>query len=497
MRINHNISALHTYRQMSQVSSFASKSMEKLSSGLRINRSADDAAGLSISEKMRAQIRGLDQATSNSQNAISLLQTAEGALNETHSVLQRMRELAVQSSNDSNTLNDRKKLQAEMDQLASEISRISNSTEFNNQNLLGGGFDGTFHVGADQGQSIHLSISALDAKSLGVAEDVASVNAIVLDKPPEITGAKVTSGSFFQEGIYTVNFNVDNTVDLLLDDKVISNGEFEYSDLSLAQFITFKSDGNELKLAKGFGAISDHSIDIQIGSNGADISASNNSARLREVQLEDKDTLASGMYTLHFTDGTVVEVKDAIGNVIGAKDFTNDIAPLPYLPFESSFDLVLNNGKKLAFATSFSPEMFDDVSTTFTVTQSDYKSGVSLVGRDADGDGQLDIKASVIKGVDILSQENANKGISTIDLAIEKVSSARSELGAVQNRLEYTINNLNTTSENLTAAQSRIRDVNMAKEMMTFTKNNILSQTAQAMLAQSNQQPQAVLQLLR
>ncbi|WP_226670815.1 flagellin [Metabacillus litoralis] len=272
MRINHNIAALNTYRQLNSATSAQGKSMEKLSSGLRINRAGDDAAGLSISEKMRGQIRGLEQASRNAQDGISFIQTAEGALNETHDILQRMRELAVQASNDTNVTADRVAISDELTQLNSEITRIANETEFNTQKLIssiGGSYQ--FQVGANSGQVIALTMTTMTATALGLS-----------------AGA------------------------------------------------------------------------ITVTSNGA-----------------------------------------------------------------------------------------------------------------------------------------ANTAITNINDAIETVSTMRSKLGSVQNRLEHTINNLNTGAENLTAAESRIRDVDMAKEMMGQTKNSILSQAAQAMLAQANQQPQGVLQLLR
>jgi len=273
LRINHNISALNTYRQLSINQTLGNKSLEKLSSGLRINRAGDDAAGLAISEKMRGQIRGLDMASKNAQDAISLIQTAEGNLNETHSILQRMRELAVQAASDTNDDTDRAQLQAEMDELIAEIDRIANDTEFNTQKLLDGSLSGsgntlTFHIGANSGQNIKLNISAMTASGLG------------------------------------------------------------------------------------------------------------------------------------------------------------------------------------------------------------------------------------INGLKISGQSSADAAITTIQNAINTVSEERSKLGAYQNRLEHTINNLGTASENLTAAESRIRDVDMAKEMMEFTKMNILQQAATAMLAQANMQPQMVLQLL-
>ena len=280
MRINHNITALNTYRQLTINNTAANKSLEKLSSGYRINRAGDDAAGLAISEKMRGQIRGLNQAERNAQDAISLIQTAEGALNETHSILQRMRELAVQAASDTNTDIDRGELQKEIEQLLEEIDRISTETEFNTRTLLNGDFDGssetkklTFQVGANRNQVVELTIGNMNAETLGV-------------------GAAATK-------------------------------------------------------------------------------------------------------------------------------------------------------------------------------------------------------------VNLKTQSTASTAIFTIDKAIEKVSSERAKLGAMQNRLEHTINNLSTTAENLTASESRIRDVDMAKEMMEFTKNSILQQAATAMLAQANQQPQGVLQLLQ
>lgn len=278
MRIQHNIAALNTHRNLGANQASAAKNLEKLSSGFKINRAGDDAAGLAISEKMRGQISGLDMASKNAQDGISLIQTAEGALNETHSILQRMRELAVQSANDTNVTADRTALQEEVSALTEELDRISSDTQFNTQNLLDGSFTTkTFHIGANADQKIDLTIDDMSAKGLGI-------------------------------------------------------------------------------------------------------------------------TAASG------ASGTSVNIGD---------------------------------------------------------------------------------------------QSGANTAITTINTAIEKVSTQRSKLGAVQNRLEHTINNLGATSENLTAAESRIRDTDMAAEMMAFTKNNILSQAAQSMLAQANQQPQGVLQLLQ
>ncbi|ANF38304.1 flagellin [Bacillus velezensis] len=332
MRINHNIAALNTSRQLNAGSNSAAKNMEKLSSGLRINRAGDDAAGLAISEKMRSQIRGLDMASKNAQDGISLIQTSEGALNETHSILQRMSELATQAANDTNTDSDRSELQKEMDQLASEVTRISTDTEFNTKKLLDGTAQNlTFQIGANEGQTMSLSINKMDSESLKVGTT------------------------------YTVSGD-QNTLTA--------------TDGSTATWADEEKDGTTGEVTK-----------------------------------------AAGYY-------------DDKGKVVASEKLAAD--------------------------------------------------------------------SKVTKGIDISSSAKAaSSALTTIKTAIDTVSSERAKLGAVQNRLEHTINNLGTSSENLTSAESRIRDVDMASEMMEYTKNNILTQASQAMLAQANQQPQQVLQLLK
>ncbi|EGL83889.1 flagellin domain protein [Caldalkalibacillus thermarum TA2.A1] len=355
MIINNNIPALNTHRMLAANNLAAQKAMEKLSSGLRINRAGDDAAGLAISEKMRAQIRGLNQAVRNAQDGISLIQTAEGALQETHAILQRMRELAVQAANDTNTNVDRDELQKEVDQLAEEITRIANNTEFNTKNLLAGEFTARFHIGANKNQSISLNISDMSAKALNVLDVYVAAT--------------------------EQNFTVNN------------------------------QNVGEQKVLKD---------------------ADNN---IVAVFVND------GYYRVE--DLVVVEGQDGLGN--------------------TTYSLGVVEGATAFYATESA--LTDDVEVE-------------------------------LGGINISSQEAANAAISVIDKAIELVSAERSKLGAVQNRLEHTINNLGTSAENLQAAESRIRDVDMAREIMEFTRANILSQASQAMLAQANQLPQSVLQLL-
>ncbi|OIQ09838.1 A-type flagellin [Moorella thermoacetica] len=389
MRINQNITALNAYRNLTVTNNSLTKSMEKLSSGLRINRAADDAAGLAISEKMRGQIRGLNQAVRNAQDAISLIQTAEGALNETHSILQRMRELAVQSASDTNTNDDRAQIQKEIDQLAEELSRISNTTEFNTKNLLAGGLtDQKFQIGANSDQNIALSVNAMDAKSLGVAADVRGVSGV---------------GTTSTAGIY-----------IKITDTTITSVKLVISSTA----------------------------GIAVAGGVMTITVASTSKTLNDVLAQINKYTGTGV------------IAGLEPGAVGTATATAE-----------SVAVSLNGVKSTAAVTG----------ANGTVTKA----------------------AFVAAGINVSTQAAANAAITTIDEAIKKVSSERSKLGAIQNRLDHTISNLSVASENLTAAESRIRDVDMAQEMMNYTKNQILSQAGTAMLAQANQLPSTVLQLLR
>ncbi|MED3675568.1 flagellin [Bacillus velezensis] len=383
MRINHNIAALNTSRQLNAGSNSAAKNMEKLSSGLRINRAGDDAAGLAISGKMRSQIRGLDMASKNAQDGISLIQTAEGALNETHSILQRMSELATQAANDTNTTSDRDELQKEMDQLSSEVTRISTDTEFNTKKLLDGTADKlTFQIGANEGQTMSLSINNMNADSLKVIGQVGEK--IGLDGNSEL---EVRND---QGEAVKISFTAAGTSDV---DKTTAS----YDETSKTVTVTLAQ--------KADGTITASQEDV--------LNSLNKTGAVKATAI----------------DGADLTKKATVGG---------------------------------------------DTTTSTTVNK------------------------DATKGIDISSSAKAaSSALTTIKTAIDTVSSERAKLGAVQNRLEHTINNLGTSSENLTSAESRIRDVDMASEMMQYTKNNILTQASQAMLAQANQQPQQVLQLLK
>ncbi|MGM0973544.1 MAG: flagellin [Bacillota bacterium] len=506
MRINHNIAALNTYRQLNTASTAQGKSMEKLSSGLRINKAGDDAAGLAISEKMRGQIRGLDMAAKNAQDGVSLLQTAEGALNETHDILQRMRELAVQSSNDTNTNTDREELQKEVDQLAKEITRIAENTEFNTKKLINGAADSdeggqafTFHIGANTGQSLSVSIKSMTAESLGVtgtaAAEGSSGSATITPGTLNAANGTVSTPNSIVEGEYTVEANDTEDGYELLD----SEGTVVATS---SDGITFEGNG------VGDGSVSAETLEFDDAVTSGTVTVGNDGSvqatSVEEVGGE-TETPATVDATLNAANGTV-----STPNSIVEGEYTieaNDAGD-GYELLDSEGTAVATSSDGITFegngvgdgSVSAETLVLDEAVTSGTVTvANDGTVTVTLPQEESEetpATGSVGTSESVT-GINISTQSAANDAIDVINTAIESVSAERSKLGAYQNRLEHSINNLNTSSENLTAAESRVRDVDMAKEMMAQTKNSILSQAAQAMLAQSNQMPQGVLQLLR
>ncbi|WP_315070757.1 flagellin [uncultured Clostridium sp.] len=427
MVINHNLMASNAIRNANINTNNSAKSMEKLSSGLRINRAGDDAAGLAISEKMRGQIRGLDQAGSNAQDGISMIQTAEGALNETHSILQRMRELAVQSGTDTNTASDRLQIQKEVDQLSNEVSRIGNTTQFNTQKLLDGSFKGaTFQIGANSNQAMGIKLSDMRSSALGLTGDV-TVN---MKDNGTITAGASNALTQIQDGVYTVSKNANGTYDLM------------------------DSSGS-------------------VVANSTDNGKTYVNSAVNSNTIAFTDTVTSGQITVKNGTG-------ATGDELEAAPAANSLEAGTYTWDSTNKSLVDDSGNVVA--TSTDGQVFTNGTSTVLTLNTALTAGGQQV---------------VVHGTDLTNRAAANTAITTIQKALDTVSTQRSSLGAYQNRLEHTINNLGTSSENLSAAESRIRDVDMAKEMSTYSKNNILAQAAQAMLAQANQQPQQVLSLLR
>ena len=401
MRIQHNIAALNSYRNLTGNNNAVSKNLEKLSSGYKINRAGDDAAGLAISEKMRAQITGLNTAQKNAQDGVSLVQTAEGALTEVHSMLNRMVELADQSANGTyDDAVDRANLQKEIASLKDEIDRIADATNFNGINLLDG--------------------------------SLSTNTTTTLNAPAQGTSAAVDLKFTFAEQFKGKDINVK------LENKANSGDAIE-AIVDTNGAITLKMD-----------ATKDHSASaIKKALAKADITA-----LAKEDQTKMSSLLASATVTGAGTTG-------------------------------------LKNGTGFA-ATQGTPIPAKGHSLTLQIgdTSADFNQMTVSVG-------DMHTAALGIADIDISTQEGAKTAVDKIKSAINSVSSTRGDLGAIQNRLEHTINNLSVTSENMTAAESRIRDVDMANEMMAYTKNNILVQSSQAMLAQANQLPQGVLQLLQ
>jgi len=456
MRINNNIASLNTYRQLTGNTGATSKSLEKLSSGLRINRAGDDAAGLAISEKMRGQIRGLDQASRNAQDGISMIQTAEGALNETHSILQRMRELAVQAATDTNTSQDRTNIQAEIDQLTTEITRISTDTEFNTKKLLNGDMGKTYSVTSNNFDSSlqNVKVTGSDITSgsytitaTAAGTDTVTVNSVTAQAVPSIVAGDIAVADGTKFGSYTLNVSNYNGVGHTADFQLVAGdgttttitGASTVADLTIAG-ITFNFDTHapDQDGAINF-TLTNAGIDFDL-SGGKTVTAS-------PITSYAGETIDLGGFQFEARWGAATAADALVLNVT-------------------------DNSVKFQIGAN------ENQNTTLAVND-------------------MSASALQVSSLVVTNQTGANSAITTIDTAITSVSTERSKLGALQNRLEHTINNLGTSSENLTASESRIRDVDMAKEMMEFTKNNILSQAAQAMLAQANQQPQGVLQLLR
>lgn len=398
MVVQHNLTAMNANRQLGITTSAQAKSSEKLSSGYRINRAGDDAAGLKISEKMRSQIRGLDKASSNAQDGISLIQTAEGALSESHSILQRMNELAVQGANDTNESIDRDAINEELDALTSELDRIASTTQFNKQNLLDGKFESkNLQVGANSDQKISISIGNMNASALGLHNISGTTSQAQ-------TGKKVTGFTFGQ-----------------------------YSTTTISAADTFSDQ-----------------VDTAVKS-------------LQEIVSNAADS-AGYMRQLNMTTGSAYYL-----------DANND----KYLTANSAMLMDVSNMK-------------DTISTSLRSNAATY----------ADTENVTADKVTVGKGTtltkpNVSDYASANATIDAVQKAINSVSSQRSALGALQNRLEHTVSNLDNVSENTSSAESRIRDTDMADEMVQYSKNNILAQAGQSMLAQANQSTQGVLSLLQ
>ena len=436
MVVQHNMQAMNANRMLGVTTSAQAKSTEKLSSGYRINRAADDAAGLSISEKMRKQIRGLSQASDNAQDGISCVQTAEGALTEVHSMLQRMNELAVKAGNGTMSEDDRQNVQDEIDQLTTEIDRVSETTKFNETYLLKGddtsnGNKRTFKAGAVLGTVDGLTVKAKAATAAELKDN-----------------ADVTLGTVGMQSSDKTKFSIANAA---LASKVVG----------------VTTDGTNTTVTLADGTVDTKAkadIETAYGIKTENAAQAGDSATIsKTLTQETTNADISGTYTGNLdnmTVGATVTAKLAI-SATGTSSLSN-------------------NTKALILSFQVGAE-----------TSKENKIDVTMESMSAKGIG--------ISGVKVTGKDstNADSAVNTISDAIKKVSSQRSALGAVQNRLEHTISNLDNVVENTTSAESRIRDTDMAEEMVNYSKNNILAQAGQSMLAQANQSTQGVLSLLQ
>lgn len=566
MIIQHNMQAMNANRMLGTVVTGQSKSTEKLSSGYRINRAADDAAGLSISEKMRSQIRGLNQASTNAQDGISLIQTAEGALNEQHSILQRMRELAVQAANGTETDSDRKAVQDEISQLQEELTRISETTEFNTMKLLDGSLDAKevetatdvkFTANADAFEATTATVIGATATATGTAfsenvKDKITIDSVELeidwDKALKEGYAGLTAEGIRKGAITTVGKDLASFVETTINKEVEKYNKENNANVGT---VTVEFDGTSKFIIKG----------TTEGSGKINIAATTNSL-LSGLKLDDTSTNANNPATTTNKPAGYMVPTDLDANVTAANEtmtMTINGQKVQYkntAPITATEDLETVAGKvetdlqtaiddaMAASGLTNGQEGFIDKSKV-SVTVKDGALAIEYTGEgefnisfdesalakalglnpkgqkedtSVKGNGGMELQIGANEGqtmtftlsdmsakslgvdgdkVDLSTQESAKKATTIIDEAIGKVSYARGKMGAVQNRLEHTIANLDTSAENMQTAESRIRDLDMAKEMVTYSKNNILQQAAQSMLAQANQSTQGVLSLLQ
>ena len=487
MVVQHNMQAANANRMLGITSGAQAKSTEKLSSGYKINRAADDAAGLTISEKMRKQIRGLDKASSNAQDGVSSVQTAEGALTEVHSMLQRMNELAVQAANGTNSQDDRSAIQDEVDQLTTEIDRVAETTKFNEIYLLKGDSDGgtkTEKLAAhdaglngtlvDNGDTATFTVKGLkQGGQVNIAGKSYTVDGMTA--PTKNSIAETTAGAANARAEYTLNLaGMKSTLD---GTATFTIGGTDYT-INVAKDDDAKAIGDKLVAALN------GKIDDGVG----------------------------GQFTVANTNGSVTFT--ASGNGVGNKLTAGTAYKAPENA-KTTTDIYNLMKDELATASSIGTDTAATVTSdgkgTFTITKGSVNVADSLsfnlhVGADADMTNKINVNIETmnssylgIKGLNVTDKTGtaATYAIDAIADAVSKVSSQRSALGAVQNRLEHTIDNLDNISENTSSAESRIRDTDMAKEMVNYSKNNILAQAGQSMLAQANQSNQGVLSLLQ
>ena len=484
MVVQHNMQAANANRMLNVTTSAQSKSTEKLSSGYKINRAADDAAGLTISEKMRKQIKGLDRASTNAEDGVSAVQTAEGALTEVHSMLQRMNELATQAANGTNSKDsDRQAIQDEIDQLTTEIDRVSETTKFNETYLLKG----------DKGATKNVYMNGHDAGLKGTLTDSAKSATFVMDDLK--AGDKVTIGG--------KEYSIGSTT---------AEVKAEIKEPAADGKTSVTIDGNTYDIVKATGATtickSGSTTPLKANELGGTGAANATLDDLKGLVKDGSKVTISGKEYTAMTDANKA---DGTAGADGIDDDDSSVISKTVAEDKIAAELTLANNIGTVDHAATVAKTAANGKTTYTITKgyatvADTLSFNLHVGADADMTNKINVNidsmdsASLgIKGLNIKDDSGnaATYAVDAISDAISKVSSQRSSLGAVQNRLEHTINNLDNVVENTTTAESRIRDTDMASEMVNYSKNNILAQAGQSMLAQANQSNQGVLSLLQ
>ena len=462
MVVQHNMQAMNANRMLNVTTSQQAKATEKLSSGYKINRAADDAAGLSISEKMRKQIKGLDQASTNAQDGISAVQTAEGALTEVHSMLQRMNELATQAANGTNSESDRSSIQDEIDQLTTEIDRVSETTKFNETYPLKGN-------GKTATVKIHAQDAGMKGTLTGVGTGTATfkMDALKYGESVNIGSKGYTIGATKAE----VEDGIDASFDSVGDTVTINGTEYKFAT---------KDNADEKEFT----------------------------AATLKTLISDGDKVVAGTQTyVYMAETTADGVSKNDASVISAdkayKLINQELKAASSIGADAGEEASVGADPTGVYSSS-------NTQVSFTITEGTVKTTQGLqmglhVGADADGTNKITFKMDTmssaglgVQGLNLVDDTGAKAtyAIDAISDAIAKVSAQRSSLGAVQNRLEHTINNLDNVVENTTSAESQIRDTDMAETMVEYSKNNILAQAGQSMLAQANQSNQGVLSLL-
>jgi len=496
MVINTNIMSLNSQRQLSQSGNSVATAMERLSSGLRINSAKDDAAGLAISNRMTSQVNGLNQAIRNANDGISLSQTAEGAMEETTNLLQRMRTLSIQSANSTNSASDRQALQDEVTQLVQEVDRIANTTKFGTKSLLNGNFvSQKFHVGANANETIGVSINSTQAADLGGRYSLAVTG---LESNQVATGAATATHPFVAE---TLTFVVGSTTTNV---SVAAGSSAQDVADAVSQQVSGVAAEARTEANLTFSAATNSSV-YTLSINNVNVSyTADGSATVAEIHtgLAAAISAESSLQGLSATGGAVLSIVDAVGadidigygatgDSLGTAAILVDSRNFGDTAGTTTTEAALAEGEETIVTGAI--QLYTTENSTTVNLDSDVGDIMSTTAADA----TFTDTGTSVATVDITSITGANAALAVLDVAISAIDSQRAALGAIQNRMESTIANLSSVSENVSAARSRIKDADFAAETAALTRSQILQQAGVAMLAQANAQPQNVLSLLQ